>query len=31
VNGTAELGADLDQHIAFVLDALRGIKSELGL
>jgi putative nucleotidyltransferase with HDIG domain len=31
VNGTAELGVDLDEHIAFVLDAMRGIKGELGL
>ena len=31
VNGTAELGVDLDQHIAFVLEAMRGIHSELGL
>src|SRR5437867_5502696 len=26
VNGAAELGVDLDQHIAFVLEAMRGIK-----
>jgi putative nucleotidyltransferase with HDIG domain len=31
VNGAAELGVDLDAHIAFVLEAMRGIKSELGL
>ena len=31
LTGTAELGADLDQHIAFVLEAMRGIKGELGL
>jgi len=31
VNGTAELGVDLDEHIAFVLDAMRGIHTELGL
>ena len=31
VTGTAELGADLDQHIEFVLEAMRGIKGELGL
>jgi predicted hydrolase (HD superfamily) len=30
-NGTAELGVDLDAHIAFVLDAMRGIRGELGL
>ena len=31
VNGTAELGVDLDAHIAFTLDALRAIHQELGL
>ena len=31
LNGTAELGEDLDAHIAFVLEAMRGIKGELGL
>jgi putative nucleotidyltransferase with HDIG domain len=31
VNGAAEMGVDLDEHIAFVLEAMRGIKSELGL
>jgi putative nucleotidyltransferase with HDIG domain len=31
VQGTAELGVDLDEHIAFVLEAMRGIKGELGL
>jgi putative nucleotidyltransferase with HDIG domain len=31
VNGAAELGVDLDQHIATTLEALRGIRSELGL
>lgn len=31
VNGTAELGVELDQHIAFTLEALRGIHTELGL
>ena len=30
-NGTAELGVELDAHIAFVLEALRGIHAELGL
>jgi len=29
--GAAELGVDLDEHIAFVLEALRGIADELGL
>lgn len=31
VTGTTELGADLDEHIGFVLEAMRGIKGELGL
>ena len=31
VSGAAELGVDLDQHIATTLEALRGIKAELGL
>lgn len=31
VNGTAELGVELDAHIAFVLEAMRGIRGELGL
>jgi putative nucleotidyltransferase with HDIG domain len=31
VNGANELEVDLDQHIEFVLEAMRGIKSELGL
>jgi putative nucleotidyltransferase with HDIG domain len=31
VNGAAELGVDLDQHIAFTLEAMRGIQGELGL
>jgi predicted hydrolase (HD superfamily) len=31
VTGAAELGVDLDQHIATTLEALRGIKAELGL
>ena len=31
VNGAAELGVDLDAHIAFTLEALRGIQGELGL
>ena len=29
--GTAELGVDLDEHIAFTLEAMRGIHAELGL
>ena len=31
VNGAAELGVDLDQHIALTLEAMRGIRGELGL
>ena len=31
VNGTAELGLDLDAHIAFTLEAMRSIAPELGL
>lgn len=31
VQGAAELGVDLDEHIAFVLGAMRGVKGELGL
>lgn len=31
VNGAAELGVDLDEHIGFVLAALREIHGELGL
>ena len=31
VNGAAELGTDLDQHIGFCLEAMRGIRGELGL
>jgi putative nucleotidyltransferase with HDIG domain len=31
VEGAAELGVDLDEHITFVIDALRPISAELGL
>jgi len=31
VDGAAELGVDLDQHIATTLEALQGIRGELGL
>jgi putative nucleotidyltransferase with HDIG domain len=31
LTGASELGVDLDQHIATTLQALRGIKTELGL
>ena len=31
INGAEELGVDLDEHIAFVIEALRPIAPELGL
>jgi putative nucleotidyltransferase with HDIG domain len=31
IDGTAALGVDLDEHIAFVLEALCGVAAELGL
>ena len=31
INGAAELGIDLDEHIAFCIEAMRGIAGELGL
>jgi putative nucleotidyltransferase with HDIG domain len=31
VNGAAELGVELDAHIAFTLEALRGVRESLGL
>ncbi len=31
VNGAAELGVEMDGHIAFVLEAMRGVRQELGL
>ena len=31
VNGAAELGVDLDEHIAFCIEAMKGIARELGL
>lgn len=31
VKGAAELGVDLDEHIAFVREAMLGIRAELGL
>lgn len=31
VNGAADLGVDLDEHIAFCIDAMRRIAPELGL
>jgi predicted hydrolase (HD superfamily) len=31
VSGAAELGVELDAHIAFTLEVLRGVRTELGL
>ena len=31
IEGAAEMGVDLDEHIAFVIAALRPITAELGL
>ncbi|GAB4327155.1 MAG: HDIG domain-containing protein [Candidatus Zixiibacteriota bacterium] len=31
VQGAADLGVDLDAHIAFVIEAMRGVADELGL
>jgi predicted hydrolase (HD superfamily) len=31
VEGAAEIGVDLDEHIAFVIAALRPLSAELGL
>jgi putative nucleotidyltransferase with HDIG domain len=31
VNGARELGLDLDEHIAFCIEAMKGIAGELGL
>ena len=31
IQGAAELGVDLDQHIAFCIEAMKGIAAELGL
>jgi predicted hydrolase (HD superfamily) len=31
INGAQDLGVDLDQHITFVIQAMRGIAPELGL
>ena len=31
VRGAAEFGVDLDEHIQFVIDAMKGIAAELGL
>ena len=31
INGAADLGVDLDEHITFCIEAMRGIAKELGL
>ena len=31
VTGAEELGVDLEEHIAFVIEAMRGISDDLGL
>ena len=31
INGAADMGIDLDQHIAFCIEAMKGIAGELGL
>ncbi|HEU5415110.1 MAG TPA: HD domain-containing protein [Candidatus Angelobacter sp.] len=31
INGAADLGIDLDEHIAFCIEAMKGIAGELGL
>jgi predicted hydrolase (HD superfamily) len=31
VNGANELGIDLDEHIAFCIEAMKGVAAELGL
>jgi putative nucleotidyltransferase with HDIG domain len=31
INGAADLGIDLEEHIAFCIDAMKGIAGELGL
>jgi putative nucleotidyltransferase with HDIG domain len=31
INGAADLGVDLDEHIAFVIQAMRGVAPSLGL
>jgi predicted hydrolase (HD superfamily) len=31
VNGARDLGVDLDEHIEFCIEALKGIAAELGL
>jgi predicted hydrolase (HD superfamily) len=31
INGAADLGVDLEEHIAFCVEAMKGIAEELGL
>jgi predicted hydrolase (HD superfamily) len=31
VNGARDLGADLDEHITFCIQAMKGVARELGL
>ena len=31
INGAADLGVDLDEHITFCIEAMKGIAKELGL
>ena len=31
VNGAADLGVDLEEHIAFCIDAMKAVAKELGL
>jgi predicted hydrolase (HD superfamily) len=31
INGAVDMSVDLDEHIAFCIDALKGIAKELGL
>jgi predicted hydrolase (HD superfamily) len=31
INGAQDLGVDLDEHIAFVIEAMRQVAPELGL
>ncbi len=31
VNGAADMGVDLEEHIAFCIEAMKGIAGELGL
>jgi hypothetical protein len=31
INGAADLGVDLEEHIAFCIEAMKGIVAELGL